>query len=177
MEHPENKYGDSSTEDEAGSQTTEDEVPERQAPAAPPPPPPPAPVASSVRERPHYELRHTLRGHTSSISAVKFSPDGTLLASCGMSGTRTLHIEVTYGWLGPYSERQGREDLVPIYRRAHTQFEWTHEGIVGHRLVIGQCEPRVCFRRSYHPDLGGRYCTFTFVLAYMLGTHSICHRA
>ena len=86
MEHQENKYGDSSTEDEAGSQTTEDEVPERQAPAAPPPPPPaPAPAPSTTRERPHYELRHTMTGHTSSLSAVKFSPDGTLLASCGMS--------------------------------------------------------------------------------------------
>jgi COMPASS component SWD3 len=89
---------DSSTDDDAESQTTEDDpqLPENSESAPVPsgpsglsqPPKPAAPTqvpaaVLSIRERPHYEPRHVLRGHTKSISAVKFSPDGTLLASCG----------------------------------------------------------------------------------------------
>lgn len=90
---PSARPDESNSDDDVASQTTEDdpEIPENhevppqvpvQQPNGQTAPVVPPPVASA-REKPHYELRHTMRGHTKSLAAVKFSPDGTILASCG----------------------------------------------------------------------------------------------
>lgn len=46
------------------------------------PPSSPAAVVDSDGV-PNYKTRYIMSGHARSISAIKFSPDGTMLASCG----------------------------------------------------------------------------------------------
>ena len=82
---------DSSSDDDAASQTTEDD------PQVPDPPPTTTnPVSKpQSRDRPHYRLKHVLQGHSKSISSVKFSPDGTLLASSSASTEVKIWSPVT----------------------------------------------------------------------------------
>lgn len=42
-------------------------------------------VLPQMNEDPHYKTKYIMSGHARSISAIKFSPDGTMLASCGGS--------------------------------------------------------------------------------------------
>jgi WD40 repeat protein len=40
-------------------------------------------IPKTDRSRPQYAVKYILSGHTMAISALKFSPDGTMLASSG----------------------------------------------------------------------------------------------
>ena len=43
------------------------------------------PLSQDGASLPQYKLRYILSGHTRSTSSLKFSPDGTMLASAGIS--------------------------------------------------------------------------------------------
>lgn len=45
---------------------------------------PSPPERNQQTHKPHFKLKYTLSGHTMSISSLKFSPDGSMLASSGV---------------------------------------------------------------------------------------------
>ncbi|QVM07346.1 WD domain protein [Coccidioides posadasii str. Silveira] len=77
--------GEESSEDTSEDENRAKEKAERpvrvRTPTPPPPPPPPKP------ERLNYKQKLVLKGHQRGVSAVQFSPDGSMIASCSADGT------------------------------------------------------------------------------------------
>ncbi|KAI1944399.1 WD domain protein [Ophidiomyces ophidiicola] len=71
-----------SSEDESDNGKAESPVRVR-TPTPPPPPPPPPPKPEKL----NYREKLVLRGHQRGVSAVQFSPDGTMIASCSADST------------------------------------------------------------------------------------------
>lgn len=84
----ESKFGDRSERTDSDRESDEDEEGgdgeprgspiDRPMRSPSPPPPPPKP------ERLNYREKFILKGHLRGVSAVQFSPDGSMIASCGM---------------------------------------------------------------------------------------------
>jgi COMPASS component SWD3 len=55
--------------------------------------PPLSIVKLEEKRLPKYKLKYTMGGHTMSISSLKFSPDGSSLASAGMSPYLALYVK------------------------------------------------------------------------------------
>ncbi|WEW58067.1 WD domain protein [Emydomyces testavorans] len=73
---------DESSEDESGDENMQQQPIDRAVRVrTPTPPPPPKP------ERLNYREKMVLRGHQRGVSAVQFSPDGSMIASCSADAT------------------------------------------------------------------------------------------
>lgn len=96
--------------------------------------------------RPNFKTRFILSGHTRGISAVKFSPDGSMLASSGMS------TSCYYTWFKcipmchpKRSRGQACEDLGHRNRRLYQDFSRSYAGYLRYSLVQRLRVPCVCF--------------------------------
>jgi COMPASS component SWD3 len=67
-------------EESAGDVEVDQEYSDRSPTPVPPPAPPPPPKPEKLT----YQQKFLLRGHLRGVSAVKFSPDSTMIATGGM---------------------------------------------------------------------------------------------
>lgn len=77
-------------EDLIDGENQDDESTERGGTATPIPPSPTPPPPPSKPDRLYYKEKFILRGHQRGVSAVQFSPDGSMIASCCKIQSNTL---------------------------------------------------------------------------------------
>ena len=76
--------------------------------------------ARNLLQRPDYRLMYTMGGHTMSISSIKFSPDGSTLASAGVLPIPANWLCYPFTIILKQSFRQTNQALGLLHRRDHT---------------------------------------------------------
>lgn len=139
-EGEENEGGDSEAGDAEDdvNEIDEDAHSDRSPTPVPPPPPPPPPKPEKL----NYRQKYLLRGHLRGVSAVRFSPDASMLASAGMLlfffffffhfsflRTRSIADWDRRGW--------GNQSLGYIIRETHPYIRGSSGGCVDNCMESG----------------------------------------
>jgi WD40 repeat protein len=98
----------------------------------------------------NYRAQLILSGHKKSISSIKFSPDGNLLASAGVSLLIALstYLQTVQASCGQVDKNMGRDDW-----GYYSDTVWTFRGYIRHSVVGAKRLYRISLGRQDGSDL------------------------